>query len=204
MEKISSEKTKYAGMNQMLDARVDNIIDSITGDKDFIDAKIPHIIYVQTTPQTIENSTDEANHFNDTGAIGSRTIPARYLRKGSIIRFQVFSDLSNIGNPTNVLKVKIGDTEVVSSSSQLGVNTNSLTELKLEFLVTAEGATGKILMQGHTKVVGGTNPQRKLMGTTPIDFNTLTSNEFNITYTWGAESESNILTCTNASIEVIR
>lgn len=204
MEKISSEKSKYAGMSQMLDARVDNIIDSITGDKAFADARLARTIFTQTTSKTITNTTDETSHFNDTGAIGSRTIPARFLRKGSIIRIHAFSDLTNVANPTNVLKVKIGDTEIATSSSQLGVNTNSLAELKLEFLVTAEGTTGKIIMQGHTKVVGGTNPQRKLMVTTPIDFNTLTNNEFNVTYTWGTANEDNVLNCTNASIEVIR
>lgn len=204
MEKISSEKSKYAGMNQMLDARVDNIVDSITGDKAFSDARLARTIFTQTASKTITNTTDETSHFNDTGAIGSRTIPAKFLRKGSIIRIQAFSDLTNLSNPTNVLKVKIGDTEIVTSSSQLGVNTNSLAELKLELIVTAEGATGKILMQGYTKVVGGTNPQRKLMATTPIDFNTLIENELDVTYTWGTANEANVLKCTNASIEVIR
>ena len=41
MAKISEEKSKYNGLNQLIDGRIDNIVDAITGDKDFIDAKIP-------------------------------------------------------------------------------------------------------------------------------------------------------------------
>ena len=184
--------------------KLKKIINAITGKENFDDVFVPRLGFIQTATKSIANTITETSHFNDTGAIGSRTIPANTLRKGSLIRIHLLSDLTNLSTPTNVLKLKIGSTTIITSSNQLSVNTNSLAELYVELLVTTGGASGKVAVQGFTKVVGGTNPQRALMVTTPTDLNTTVANTLDITYAWGTANAANILACTHASIEVIQ
>jgi len=202
--KLFDEVTKMVATTELKN-KFKKVIGALTGNENFTDVYVPRMAYIQTTAKTITNTTTETTLFNDTGAIGSRTIAKNTLRKGSLIRIHLLSDLTNVSNPTNVIKIKIGDTTIITSSAQLGTNATSvLGELYLELLVTTEGASGKIGGQGFTKVVGGTNPVRKLMLTTPTDFNTTVDNELDVTYTWGAASESNIVVCTNATIEVVQ
>ncbi len=201
--KLFDDVTKMVTSTEIKN-KLKRLFGAVTGKENFDDVYLPRLAFIQTATKSIANTTTETSHFNDSRAIGSRTIPANTLRKGSVIRVHLMSDLTNLSNPTNVIKIKIGSTTIITSSAKLGVNTNSLKELYLELLVTTAGASGKILAQGFTKVVGGTNPLRALMLTTPTDFDTTKANTLDITYTWGTADESNILACTNATIEVIQ
>lgn len=161
------------------------------------------LLYTMVESKTITNTTDETSHFNDTNCIGSRTIIANSIKKGNLIRINVRSDFSCNGNPTNVLKLKLGAYTLVSSTGQLGSNhTNDYVEFNADLVFQSIGANGTIVLMGRTMISGTSDISRKFMVSTPMTIDTTINNIIDLTYTWGAANTSNILIPTTATIQI--
>lgn len=160
--------------------------------------------YAMMATKTITNTVVETSHFEDTGAIGTRTFTANFLKAGMVIRLNVRSDFSCTNNPTNTLRVKFGGVTIITSTGQIGNHhTNSYAELQLELVIRTAGATGTMVAQGRTILVGTSDISRRLQVTEPITIDTTVANELDVSYEWGHDLPANILIATNATIQIM-
>lgn len=162
-------------------------------------------LYLMQTEKIIQNTLVKTSFFDDTSCIGTRTIPANFLRVGSAIRMNIRCDFSCSGNPTNIIDIEMNGTSIISSSAQLGKDhTNDYTEINSDIMIRTIGETGSVIMMGRTIISGGNSDiSRKLMITTPVTINTTIANEIKVFYTWGTESASNILKIESAIIQIL-
>lgn len=160
------------------------------------------LIYNMLSSKTVANTTTPTSLFNDTSAIGTRTIPANFLRAGTTIRLHMRGDISNTGNPTNTMSITLGGTTISSTTATLGVAlTNSICEIEMDIVVRSIGTNGKVVAAGYAYVVSGIT--RSLLATTPITINTESDLALDVVYTWGAANAANTLTMLTGSIEIL-
>jgi len=160
-------------------------------------------MYQTMTTKTIENTTKETRMFDDTNCIGTRTIPANFLQAGMTIGIRVRNELSNVGNPTNTMKIYLGSTEIYNNSATLGaVHSNDFAEIHLEITIRSVGATGTLVAMGRTLILGNSDVSRKIIVSTPITIDTTVENKIEIFYTWGTANASNILKTVIAEIDI--
>lgn len=160
------------------------------------------ILYNMLASKTVANTTTPTSLFNDAGAIGTRTIPANFLKAGTTIRIHMRGDLSNTGNPTNTMDIELGGKTISSTTATLGTAlSNSICEIEMDIVVRSIGSDGTVVGAGYAYVVSGIT--RSLLATTPITINTTESLSLDVVYTWGAANAANTLTMLTGSIEIL-
>ena len=165
---------------------------------------VPGISFTQIADKTIGNTTTETSMFS-TG-VGSLNIPANSLVAGRTYRIKLKGYASGINGDTSTIKVKIGTTELVSSTGAWQTLTDIGFTLEFDFTCRTTGATGTIAGNGYSLVSGGqgfsTVSMRALLAGTDT-INTTASQDIDLTYQWSSANTGNTITITNASIEVL-
>ena len=165
---------------------------------------VPGVAFTQIADKTIGNTTTETTMFS-TG-VGSLNIPANSLVAGRTYRIKLKGYASGINGDTSTIKVKIGTTELVSSTGAWQTLTDIGFTLEFEFTCRTTGATGTIAGNGYSLVSGGqgfsTVSMRALLAGTDT-INTTASQDIDLTYQWSSANAGNTITITNASIEVL-
>jgi len=165
-------------------------------------------IYAQIANKILSNSDIETSMFNDTGARGSRTIPANTLKVGDIIKIKSYGILGDTGTPTATLKFKMNAVELLSSIITLtNLGQNIYYDLEGYFTIREIGATGKIAGAAKTFfkdiTVASAGLFRVLQGATDITIDTTIDQIIDVTYKWGTASISNNVTSRNFTIEIL-
>lgn len=162
------------------------------------------VVFTQIADRTIGNTTTETSMFS-TG-VGSLTIPANTLVAGRTYRIKLKGYASGNNGDTSTIKVKLGNTELVSSTGTWQKLTDIGFTLEFDFTCRTTGATGTVAGNGYSLVSGGQGFSTVLMrallaGTDTI--NTTVDQAIDLTYQWSAASADNKITITNASVEVL-
>ena len=165
---------------------------------------VPGIAFTQTADRTIGNTTTETTMFS-TG-VGSLSIPANTLVAGRTYRIKLKGYASGTNGDTSTIKVKIGSTELVSSTGNWQTLTDIGFTLEFDFTCRTTGTTGTVAGNGFSLVSGGqgfsTVSMRALLAGTDT-INTTIANTIDLTYQWSDAKAGNTITITNASIEVL-
>lgn len=156
--------------------------------------------YTQLSSQTITNTLVETSFFNDANAIGTRTIPSELLTAGKVFRINTKADYTCTGNPTNVIRIKAGDSTLTTSTATLTAHTNTIAEISVEITIITTGVSGTCNVMGSTTLVGGAS--RTLIGI-GVGINTTVDNLIDVTYQWGTESAGNILINVSGVIQIM-
>lgn len=165
-------------------------------------------IYSQITDKVLSNSTTETSMFNDTGARGSRTIPANTLKVGDIIKIKSYGLLGSTGTPDSTLKVKMNAVELAGNTMTMTTASQGLHfDLESFFVIRAIGTTGKIT--GYTKtffkvlnsITAGLFRVMQTAG--DVTINTTIDQTIDVTYKWSAASALNNVTSINFTIEIV-
>lgn len=123
--------------------------------------------------------------FDDTSAIGTRIIKANKCNVGTTFKIIIGLDLSVTGNPSNVLKVKFGNTTILTSTTTLGNHTNDFAKIECDLTIKSIVASGTATLSGFTYVAGTTDISRNLLVSTSVTIDTTVDNLLDITYQVG-------------------
>jgi len=163
------------------------------------------VIFNQNSSVTVANTTTETSLLG-TG-LGSATLPANFATVGRSIRVRSYGYISNTDTPSATLRIKVGSVTILTSTETLPSGlSNALVEFDFTFRFATIGATGTIIGQGSTKITPGafvSSVGRPLVMTEPVTIDTTVGNLLDVTYEWGTASDSNTITMTNATIEVL-
>jgi len=165
-------------------------------------------IYAQIADKVLSNSAVETSMFNDTGARGSRTIPADTLKVGDIIKIKSYGLLGSTGNPDSTLKVKMNAVEILGNTMAITTATQGLHfDLEAFFEIRSIGATGKIsgfvktFFKALDSITAGLF--RVIQTSGDVTINTTIDQIIDVTYKWGTASVSNNVTSRNFTIEIL-
>lgn len=165
-------------------------------------------IYSQIANKVLSNSTTETSMFNDTGARGTRVIPADTLKVGDIIKIKSYGLLGSTGTPSSTLKVKMNSVELLGNTMAITTATQGLHfDFESFLVIRAIGATGKIT--GYTKtffkaldsVTAGLS--RVIQTSGDVTINTTIDQTIDVTYKWSVASTLNNVTSINFTIEIV-
>lgn len=163
-------------------------------------------LFIQQTTKTILGDAAETSFFDDTNAIGTRTIPANLLRVGSVIRMNLRCSLTSVGNPSNTIKIKLDGVDIINSTVTLGAtHTNDYAELQFEIDIRSIGniSAGKVTGMGRTIIAGTSDLSRSLIVSTPVAIDTTAALPIDVTYDWGGSDASNSLVIVQAVIQIL-
>ena len=128
--------------------------------------------------------------------VGSLNIPANSLVAGRTYRIKLKGYASGINGDTSTIKVKIGTTELVSSTGAWQTLTDIGFTLEFDFTCRTTGATGTIAGNGYSLVSGGqgfsTVSMRALLAGTDT-INTTASQDIDLTYQWSSANTGNTI-----------
>ena len=77
------------------------------------------LMYQLMTSKTVTNTLVETSLFDDTNAIGIRTVKGSTARIGQSIRLTLRHDYSCSGNPTNTIKIKLGSNTIITDLASI-------------------------------------------------------------------------------------
>lgn len=165
-------------------------------------------IYSQVANKVLSDSDVETSMFNDTGARGSRIIPANTLKVGDIIKIKSYGILGCTGTPTATLKFYMNAVELLASTvTMTNLGQNIYYDLEAYFTIREIGVHGKVAGAGKTFfkdiTVTSAGLFRALQGATDIEIDTTIDQTIDITYKWGTASASNNLTSRNFTVEIV-
>lgn len=166
-------------------------------------------LFVATASATVTNTTTETTLLG--AGVGTKTIPANRVQAGTTLRLSLDGVLSSAAVTPGTLhiKAKFGSTVILDTSAQtIGSNeSNQMWKLDGEITFRTNGASGTCIGQA------GFENQATLLGaftawamtntaTTTID--TTADIVVDVTATWGTADAANSITCTNATLELLR
>jgi len=157
-------------------------------------------VYTQMSSKTITNTLVETSFFDDANAIGTRTMPSELLTAGKVFRINTKADFTSTGNPTNIIRIKAGDSTLVTSTATLAAHTNTIADITVEITIITTGVSGTCNVMGATMLVGGAQRSFIAIG---VGINTTVDNLLDITYQWGTESAGNILINVSGVIQIM-
>lgn len=162
---------------------------------------VSRLIYSQYTPTIITNTLTETSFF-----ASPVTILAGSLNQGDVVKCNIYGLYADAGTPSTTVNVKFGGSTLVTSTANVP-NVNGTTVFKIEFVFTVlgSGPTCPIIGEGFTTIKEissiGVPSMRALSMVNNVDINSIKDNIFDITYTWGTASTSNIITTNIITIE---
>lgn len=164
----------------------------------------PGVVFAATASKQITNTVTETTLFG-TG-VGSLTLPAGILSPGGCVQIAMNGYSQGVSFPTVRIRAKVGGSTVCDTTA---VNTGMVLSIVHGFEVNAlltcrtDGTTGTIIGQcGFRCADSPTFENSETTATTTID--TTAALALDVTFQWGAASASNIVTITNAIVQVLR
>ncbi len=160
-------------------------------------------LFTQTANATAANTAVETSL--STSGLGTRTIPANYLRAGSVVRVSAVGVIADTGTPTVQFRLKIGATTYLDFGAvTLGalVGTHGWT---FDGMVTirSAGAGGTAIGNGLVYVSSASSPDLDTTNTATTAIDTTAAQAVDFTVQWGTANPANTITCTNLTIEII-
>lgn len=160
----------------------------------------PPAEFIQTTDAVVANTTTEATLF--AAGVGSLTIASDDLKVGNKFIIRLQGIVSDTGNPTVQLQIKLGSVVIGDTGGNtLGNVTNDHWILEVEFVVRTEGVTGTIMSSGGFFTEQGDH--FGLINIAALTIDTTTSQTIDATIIWGAANVSNTITCQIAQVEMV-
>lgn len=154
-------------------------------------------LFAATADATVANTTDETSIIG-TGR-GDLTLSANYLTQGKQIQLKLVGTLADTGTPTLNVKVKLGSTTICSTGA---VALSGVTDVEwmLDVLLTctSSGASGSVTGGGMFDYDEGT--EIELLSSTPVTVDTTSSQELDVTVTWGTADAANTITSDEVAV----
>lgn len=155
--------------------------------------------------KTLTNSNAETSII-PSDIIGSLVIPANFLTAGKILRITALNKLTTGSGQTSTLKVKLGTTELVSTTETLpnGLNDEGV-DTTIVLTCFEAGETGKIQIDGFNLIHTGTGIVQSALRhyDALTTFDTTKEATLDITYKFSVASTSNTLKVDHFLIEAI-
>lgn len=166
-----------------------------------IPASVNYGLFSQTEISTlIINTTAERNLYG-TG-VGSRTIPANTLVKGSSLNIRMTGALSSLAAATLEIKVATSTGVVLANTGPMTMSaaTSKQWSLDMDLTVQEAGGAGTAIVAtatrfSYNKDANNTPELISFEDGNEEDFSTTVSNTIIITAKWGAASASNFIYC---------
>lgn len=159
-------------------------------------------IFTQTRDETVANTTSEQTIIGS--GTGTLTLPADFFIVGKSIGYEIRGVHSSTGNPNITIKCKLGSTIIATTGAVASGNgTNDGFVIKGIITCRSVGASGTVASSGEFQELhnNGTVKGITKVGTTTID--TTTSQNLDITVTWGTASAGNTITSQVATFKII-
>ena len=157
------------------------------------------LLFSQIVDKTVANTTTETSLLS--AGRGSKTLPADTLKQGTVIRITLSGKLSDTGNPTLNIRLKLGGTEVCSTGAN-NLDT-SVTDVdwrtELHFVCRSTGASGTVQGGGYFSHDNGSD--FGMVNASTITVDTTAALDIDVTATWGTADAANTITCQEAPIE---
>lgn len=165
-------------------------------------------IFLQVANKVISNSAAELSLFNDTGARGSRVIPANTLKPGSVLRIRIDGIIGDTGTPTATIRVKIGSSVLINNTATLtAFGQNFYFESTIICTIRTDGVNGTVCTNGTSIIKDPatvtTGLMRSLNTTADVAINTTIDNTFDLSYQFSAASALNNITSRNLIVEIL-
>jgi hypothetical protein len=159
----------------------------------------PKLLFAQTVAKTVANSIVEDTLV--AAGIGSNTIPANFLVPGRTLKIRASGVLSDVGTPTNNVKVKLGSVVVATTGvvAFTGAHTGAAWSAVLDLTCLSTGVGGTVIGQGSMSVEP--NDFEGMPNPSPIVIDTTVPQTVDVTFTWGTANPGNTITCTNLTVE---
>lgn len=159
--------------------------------------------FTQTADKTFGNTTDETSIVG-TG-LGSVSFPANFLKYGKKLRITGWGILSGASGTSTTLKIKLGDTVITTSTSNLPTTLSNVKfDIAIDLTVRSTGTTGTVICGGtttiHASIGFGTATTRNFRTETPVVIDTTTALALDITYQFGVAAETNTITLSDLSV----
>lgn len=155
--------------------------------------------------KTLTNSSAETSII-PADIIGSLVIPANFLTVGKVLRITALNKLTTGSGQTSTLKVKLGSTELVSTTETLP---NGLTDEGVDTTIILTcfeaGETGKIQIDGFNLIHTGTGIVQSALRhyDALTTFDTTKEATLDITYKFSVASTSNTLKIDHFLLEAL-
>ena len=164
------------------------------------------VVNMFTQNAAVANSagTTAAIPMLTTAAAGTLVIPASYAIIGTSFHIKAVGYISSFSTgPTLQLIVTLGGTTIYSSNTPTLANSLTTVPIDLDIygsFVTV-GAAGSLVCDGGMNIIGQPPVWQSAVKST-AGFNTTVSNTFALTSTFGTGNVANILTLTQAGIDI--
>jgi len=162
--------------------------------------------FTQTADKTVGNTTTETSIVG-TG-LGSVSFPANYFKYGKKLRITGWGTLSGANGTATTLKIKLGDTTIVSNTSNLPTELiGTKFDIEINLTVRSTGTTGTVVCGGttiiHSAIGFGTATTRNFFTSTPVTIDTTVALQLDATYQFGVAAEGNTITLSDLSVQAM-
>lgn len=159
------------------------------------------VVFAQTADATVGNSTAETTLT--AAGTGTRVLPANILSAGKTIRVTARGYVSETGNPTFRVRIKLGATTILDTTavSFTGNLTNQEWSVSADITCRTTGVSGTVMGQG--RFVCETGDVFGMVLTAAVTVNTTTTETVDVTAQWGTAAAGDTITCTNLTVEVL-
>jgi len=162
-------------------------------------------LFSQTATVTVASTDAETTVLG--AGIGTLTLPVNFFVIGKTIRVRAMGIFSDTGTPNITMTYKLGSTTIMSTGAVALAGTISNNSWMAEGLITCRtvGATGTVFGQGYFEYDESTHAGTRLgmAATAAVTVDTTSTLAVNLTVTWGTNSASNTMSCTNFILEVL-
>lgn len=159
-------------------------------------------IFTQTEEETVAGTTSERTIIGS--GTGTLTLPADFFIVGKSIEYEIRGVHSSTGNPNITIKCTLGGATIATTGAVASGNgTNDGFVIKGIITCRSVGSSGTVASSGEYQELhnSGKRAGIKQAGATTID--TTTSQNLNITVTWGTASAGNTITSQVATFKII-
>ena len=167
--------------------------------------------YTQVTTKTIANTTTETSMFNDTGALGTRTIPGSSTQVGSYFRIRLDGYFGSTAGPFVTVQIKMGSVVIFDTTLTATYSPSGFQQWFIEAYFTVQsvgsGTSATVFGQGRFCYATSPSTQYNVLFTTNTavssGYDSTASQVLDVTFTWNTANAANTITTTNAVIEQI-
>lgn len=167
--------------------------------------------YTQVTTKTIANTTTETSMFNDTGALGTRTIPGSSTQVGSYFRIRLDGYFGSTAGPFVTVQIKMGSVVIFDTTLTATFSPSTPQQWFVEAYFTVQsvgsGTSATVFGQGRFCYATSPSTQYNVLFTTNTavssGYDSTASQVLDVTFKWNTADAANTITTTNAVIEQI-
>lgn len=163
--------------------------------------KLVKTLFTQTASKTVADTDVETTLLSS--GVGSLTLPANFLKVGTVLRVYLCGFHSSTSNPTATIKVKFGSTEISSGSDSSGNGTAKAFHIRCSITCRSVGASGSVVACGEYVELHNNGSSISLLGTAAVTVDTTTEQTLDLTFKWSAAAAGNTITCVNAVVEAL-